>query len=86
MTPTKEQVPLHPFTLSIGGWHEDERRVIQQALADAMSAGRDQGLREAKEVCEALDAMAGNDYATYSEGYADAATTCAAAIEQLRAK
>jgi hypothetical protein len=53
-TTDRELLPLHPFTLSIGGWHEDERKVIQQAIADAKSAGREQGLREAKDDLRAL--------------------------------
>lgn len=77
-TPTREQVPLHPFTLSVGGWHEDERKAIQQAIEDARAAGRDQGLREAKEVCEARHANGNRKY-THADD-------CAAAIEQLRGK
>lgn len=50
-----------------------------------LTAGRDQGLREAKEVCEAErvtePSSTGDDYAAYDE----AITECAAAIEQLRA-
>lgn len=52
----------------------------------AMSAGRAQGLREAKEVVErervVEPSSTGDDYAAYDE----AITDCAAAIEQLRGK
>jgi len=95
MTPTREQV-IAAFSAEFEpmGYEMELARCCCCTFANertqdafmGFTAGRDQGLREAKEVCEALDAMAGNDYATYSEGYADAATTCAAAIEQMRGK
>lgn len=43
MTPTREQVPIHPHTMSVDGWHADELQVIKAALA----AARAQALEEA---------------------------------------
>ena len=47
---------------------------IERLCAIAMSAGRAQGLREAKEVCEAIDPRASSN----------PAMLCAMKIEQLR--
>lgn len=58
--------------------HEGWLEPITQLCAIAMSAGREQGLREAKEVCEARHANGNRKYTHADE--------CAAAIEQLRAK
>lgn len=83
-TPTREQViewaeEAGAIQLNEKGWDT----VIQGGIGDmqrfavlAMEAGRDQGLREAKEVCEAKHAN-GNRKHTHAD-------ECAAAIEQLR--
>lgn len=85
-TPTREQViewaeEAGAIQLNEEGW----ATVIQGGIGDmqrfavlAMSAGRDQGLREAKEVCE-QNAKRWPDLRGFY-----VANECAAAIEQLR--
>ena len=63
---------LHCLTHSVAAVYSTAQML--QAIEDAKAAGRDQGIREAKEVCEHI--VKDNEYA-----YAD---ECAAAIEQLR--
>ena len=74
---------LHQLTHSVAAVYSTAQ--LLQAIEDAKAAGRAQGLREAKEVCEAErvtePSSTGDDYAAYDE----AITECAAAIEQLRA-
>ena len=65
---------LHCLTHSVAAVYSTAQML--QAIEDAKAAGRDQGIREAKEVCERI--VKDNEYA-----YAD---ECAAAIEQLRGK
>ena len=61
---------LHCLTHSVGAVYSASQ--LMQAIEDAKAAGRDQGLREAKEVCEAMhDEDRPGDYAD--------------AIDQLRA-
>ena len=67
-TPTREQV----IEQAIQG-HAGTRMAMQWLFDQAHTAGRDQGLREAKEVCEAMhDEYRPGDYV--------------AAIEQLEVK
>lgn len=73
---TKEE--LDRITLYMSPY---ERSLFNSAIADAKAAGRDQGLREAKEVCEA------NPERQQADGsYIADQQACAAAIEQLRGK
>lgn len=55
---------------------------VKHALALAHTAGREQGLREAKEVCVREAEFLRSD----QNGGATACELCAAAIEQLRGK
>lgn len=59
---------LHQLTHSVAAVYSAAQLV--QAIEDAHTAGREQGLREAKEVCNTF--------------YNHEAKDCAAAIEQLR--
>ena len=100
-TPTREQViewaeEAGAIQLHKEGWDT----VIQGGIGDmqrfavlAMEAGRDQGLREAKEVCEreaeGFGGIAAGPFATdfgkhTHNAMAAGAKNCAAAIEQLR--
>jgi len=67
---------LHQLTHSVAAVYSAAQLV--QAIEDAHTAGREQGLREAKEVCEALSTKV---YDHAKPPY----LSCAAAIEQLRA-
>lgn len=89
MTPTREQECKHEH---IKTWvFEDTKEPAMWSCADCgvkfapematLTAGRDQGLREAKEACEAM----AHDLRTH-DTVRMAAGKCAAAIEQLRAK
>ena len=71
------QVELTPLETTIESWAGSSDDLTQLATL-AMSAGREQGLREAKEVCEALSTKV---YDHAKPPY----LSCAAAIEQLRA-
>jgi len=64
---------LHQLTHSVAAVYSAAQLV--QAIEDAKAAGREQGLREAKEVCEAIDPRASSN----------PAMLCAMNIEQLRA-
>lgn len=88
-TPTREQViewakaanVLEPIELlETNQWRQDTIRELTRFATLAMSAGRDQGLREAKEVCE-QNAKRWPDLRGFY-----VANECAAAIEQLRGK
>lgn len=68
---------LHCLTHSVGAVYSASQ--LLQAIEDAKAAGRDQGLREAKEVCE-QNAKRWPDLRGFY-----VANECAAAIEQLRA-
>ena len=68
------QVELTPLETTIESWAGSSDDLTQLATL-AMSAGREQGLREAKEVCEAIDPRASSN----------PAMLCAMNIEQLRA-
>ena len=74
---------LHQLTRSVAAVYSAAQLV--QAIEYAHTAGREQGLREAKEVVErervVEPSSTGDDYAAYDE----AITDCAAAIEKLRA-
>jgi uncharacterized paraquat-inducible protein A len=72
-TPTREQV----IEQAIQG-HASTRMAMQWLYEHALKEGRDQGLREAKEVCEVQQSIQPN------EPRAVVAACCAAAIEQLR--
>lgn len=74
-TPTREQV----IEQAIQG-HASTRMAMQWLYEHALKEGRDQGLREAKEVCQ----EAAQKWPYPSHGNA-AALECAAAIEQLKA-
>jgi len=91
MTPTREQVIEWAEEATI--LSDDAACQIQElrALAAlAYSAGRAQGLREAREVCEAnkADWIENAKCCTYGmyDFMADAADSCAAAIKQLEGK
>ena len=91
-TPTREQViaaPIESYSAEDRAFYEfwyahmkdnmmqPPLNTVHHAVARLIyTAGRDQGIREAKEVCERI--VKDNEYA-----YAD---ECAAAIEQLRGK
>lgn len=83
-TPTREQVAAWVAQADAyagsqtSDFQEHGEIAAEHFAALAMSAGRDQGLREAKEVCEAKHAN-GNRKHTHAD-------ECAAAIEQLRAQ
>lgn len=94
-TPTREQA-LTPVELRelCAQLSEDGQAMLHRAVHAAhisgLELGRDQGLREAKEVCEAMSARVvksntsrgrTNSAAVFSSGLLD---DCAAAIEQLR--
>lgn len=84
-TPTREQIEAE-FASFIEYPSEDKRYVTtascllfaEHIARIAHTAGRAQGLREAKEVCEAKHANGNRKYTHADE--------CAAAIEQLRGK
>ena len=67
---------LHCLTHSVGAVYSASQ--LLQAIEDAKAAGRDQGLREAKEVCEAERRLGLDDERAYC------GELMAAAIEQLR--
>lgn len=71
-TPTREQV----IEQAIQG-HAGTRDAMRWLYEHALTAGREQGLREAKEVCEGVRAPDGTNAQAWD---------CAAAIEQLRGK
>lgn len=76
-TPTREQVI--EWAKEAGITSDDAACQIHdltQLARIAHTAGREQGLREAKEVCEAIDPRASSN----------AAMLCAMKIEQLRGK
>lgn len=78
MTPTREQL----IEQAIQG-HAGTRMAMQWLFDQAHSAGRAQGLRDAREVCERS-----RDY-ELSQGRGSAAISandCAAAIKQLEGK
>lgn len=85
-TPTREQA-LTPVELRelCAQLSEDGQAMLHRAVHAAhisgLELGRDQGLREAKDVCE----YAAQKWPYPSHGNA-AALECAAAIEQLRGK
>lgn len=85
MTPTREQA-LTPAELRelCAQLSEDGQAMLHRAVHAAhmsgLELGRDQGLREAKELCEAESKA----WPYPSHGNA-AAVMCASAIEQLRA-
>lgn len=98
-TPTREQVIEWAKEAGIDAEsdtlcrHEGWLEPITQLCAIAMSAGRDQGIREAKEVCEreaeGFGGVAAGPFATdfgkhTHNAMAAGAKNCAAAIEQLR--
>lgn len=70
-TPTREQV----IEQAIQG-HASTRMAMQWLYEHALKEGRDQGLREAKEVCEAIDPRASSN----------PAMLCSMKIEQMRGK
>lgn len=80
-TPTREQViewliaSGFPNMICDNLTEQDHQRMSSFATI-AYSAGRDQGLREAKEVCEAIDPRASSN----------PAMLCAMKIKQLRGK
>lgn len=76
-TPTREQV----IEQAIQG-HAGTRMAMQWLFDQAHTAGRDQGLREAKELCERTAAEGMRFTGTREQG----ARSCAAAIKQLRGK
>ena len=87
-TPTREQL----IEQAIQG-HAGTRMAMQWLFDQAIKAGRDQGLREAKEVCEAfarktLEAQSGEHSDLSNVMLRQVAELghreCAAAIEQLR--
>jgi len=87
-TPTREQVEALDAAAALAvcekfGFEPSNAPYIKRSpeyamalVTLAMSAGRDQGLREAKEVCEAIDPRASSN----------PAMLCAMKIEQLRGK
>lgn len=75
-TPTREQV----IEQAIQG-HASTRMAMQWLYEHALKEGREQGLREAKEVCERI---AREEYGMVNGMYEYG--ECAAAIEQLRGK
>lgn len=98
MTPTREQECKHEHiktwvfadTKEPAMWSCAECGVKFAPEMATLTAGRDQGLREAKEVCEAMSARVvkantsrgrTNSAAVFSSGLLD---DCASAIEQLR--
>lgn len=76
----------YPDTTSV--YSEFRGTPVRDLMREAMAAGREQGLREAKEVCEgkalasALAHVNTDEQAFHIK--AEAARSCAAAIEQLR--
>ena len=101
-TPTREQVIEWAMEAGLSfedGWifRTSKRRSLPEPEIDAFvaamnaahTAGREQGLREAKEACEAHKADWRQNARGCTSGMydhmADAAHDCAAAIEQLRA-
>lgn len=84
-TPTREQVSAWVeqadayASSQTSDFQEHGEIAAERLCALAMSAGRDQGLREAKEVCE-QNAKRWPDLRGFY-----VANECAAAIEQLRA-
>ena len=88
-TPTREQAfdqwLKARFFETVDGRSEFITTCTRDLMREAHTAGREQGLREAKEVVErervVEPSSTGDDYAAYDE----AITDCAAAIEQLRA-
>lgn len=89
-TPTREQVIQMAADAGFVGYGEDMGEYsipapafiarLERVIEAAHTAGRDQGLREAKEVCE-QNAKRWPDLRGFY-----VANECAAAIEQLRAK
>ena len=85
-TPTREQVIQMAADAGFVGYGEDMGEYsipapafiarLERVIEAAHTAGRDQGLREAKEVCEAIDPRASSN----------PAMLCAMKIEQLRGK
>lgn len=92
-TPTREQVIQMAAEAGFVGYGEDMGEYsipapafiarLERVIEAAHTAGRDQGLREAKEVCERR-----RDYELSQDrgSAAMSAGDCAAAIEQLRGK
>lgn len=80
MTPTREQAfdqwLKDRYFETVDGRSEFITTCTRDLMREAHAAGRDQGLREAKEVCEAIDPRASSN----------PAMLCAMNIEQLRAK
>ena len=89
-TPTREQVIQMAAEAGFVGYGEDMGEYsipapafiarLERVIEAAHTAGRDQGLREAKEVCEVQQSIQPN------EPRAVVAACCAATIEQLRGK
>ena len=78
---------LHQLTHSVAAVYSAAQ--LLRAIEYAHTAGREQGLREAKEVCDDHKARWSENANGCSSGMydfmSDAAEQCAAAIEQLRA-
>ena len=104
-TPTREQVIQMAADAGFVGYGEDMGEYsipapafitrLERVIEAALTAGRDQGLREAKEVCEreaeGFGGIAAGPFATdfgkhTHNSMAAGAKNCAAAIEQLRGK
>lgn len=90
--PTKEQLvewqrQAYAYAASQTGDLPKSGELVDERLcALAMSAGRDQGLREAKEVCEGRSILRYLPANHFEIERSTEARSCAAAIEQLRGK
>ena len=78
-TPTRDQL----IEQAIQG-HAGTRMAMQWLFDQAIKAGRAQGLREAKEVCEGRSALRHLPANHFEIERSTEARSCAAAIEQLR--